>query len=135
MLCYDLDRVFACVHSIMPSLHRADNMQAVGWEADGRVIAGAIFEGYNGRNMWAHIAGSEEDTRWQNRRFLKAGFVYAFNIARVDRLSGYVYEGNERARRLDEHLGFKEETRLKGAAPDGRDVIIYCMRREDCRYV
>jgi RimJ/RimL family protein N-acetyltransferase len=39
------------------------------------------------------------------------------------------------ARRLDEHLGFTHEATLRGAAPDGGDVLLYVMRREDCRFI
>ena len=53
----------------------------------------------------------------------------------MDRISGYVNESNEVARRFDEHLGFHEEARLKGAAPDGGDVLLYVMWRDDCRFI
>jgi RimJ/RimL family protein N-acetyltransferase len=53
----------------------------------------------------------------------------------VDRLSGYVDASNTDARRFDEHVGFQEVARLKGAAPDGGDVILYVMWRQDCRFL
>jgi NifB/MoaA-like Fe-S oxidoreductase len=39
------------------------------------------------------------------------------------------------AREFDENLGFQQEAVLKGAASDGGDVILYVMRKEDCKYV
>jgi RimJ/RimL family protein N-acetyltransferase len=53
----------------------------------------------------------------------------------VNRVSGYVNASNAAARRLDEHLGFKPEAVLTGAATDGGDVILYVMWRKDCKYV
>ena len=50
-------------------------------------------------------------------------------------MSGYVDASNTDARRFDEHVGFQEEARLHGAAPDGGDVIIYVMHKKDCRFL
>ena len=69
------------------------------------------------------------------RDFLRAGFAYPFKVCGVSRLSGYVNESNTDARRLNEHLGYIEEARLRGAAPDGGDVILYVMWRENCRFL
>jgi RimJ/RimL family protein N-acetyltransferase len=46
-----------------------------------------------------------------------------------------VEASNLPARRFDEHLGFQQEAVLQGAASDGGDVILYVMRRENCRYL
>ena len=42
---------------------------------------------------------------------------------------------NTEARRLNEHFGYQEEARLAGAAPDGGDVILYVMWRDNCRFL
>jgi RimJ/RimL family protein N-acetyltransferase len=69
------------------------------------------------------------------REYLRYCFHYPVVECGVDRVSGWVEASNEAARRFVEHLGFREEARLKGAARDGGDVILYVMWREDCRYV
>jgi RimJ/RimL family protein N-acetyltransferase len=61
-------------------------------------------------------------------------FDYPFNQAKVKRITGLVGEGNIEARKFDEHIGFKLEARLAGAHPTG-DLLIYVMRREDCRFL
>jgi len=66
---------------------------------------------------------------------LRFVLAYPFKVCGVSRLSGYVNESNTDARRLNEHLGYQVEATLKGAAPDGGDVLIYVMWRKDCRYV
>jgi len=133
-LVFDLEPVLAFVQNHLPGFSRADGMRAIGLERRGALIAGVVFEGFNGKNMWIHVAAAQGG-RWLTRTFLKACFTYAFEICRVDRLSGYVNASNQQARAFDEHLGFKEEARLEGAAPDGGDVIVYRMRRKECRYV
>lgn len=110
------------------------HMKAVSLERDGKVVATAIFEGFNGVNVWVHLAG-EPGARWMTREYLRYCFHYAFNEMKVKRLSGYVNASNAEAIRLNEHFGYKREAVLAGAAPDGGDVIIYVMWRQDCRFI
>lgn len=126
-------RVFAFVSQYMPMAMVA-GMKGIGLEKDGELIAGVLYEGFNGQNVWAHLAG-KPGKRWMNRQFLWYGFHYPFNEMGVKRISGYVNASNTEARRLNEHFGYQEEARLKGAAPDGGDVILYVMWRENCRFL
>ena len=126
-------RVYDFVSQFMPMAMVA-GMKGIGLEKDGELIAGALYEGFNGQNVWAHLAG-KPGKRWMNRQFLWYGFHYPFNEMGVKRISGYVNASNTEARRLNEHFGYQEEARLKGAAPDGGDVILYVMWRENCRFL
>lgn len=126
-------RVFAFVSEQMP-MAPVGGMKGIGLEKDGELIAGVLYEGFNGQNVWAHLAGAP-GRRWLNREFLWYGFHYPFNEMGVKRISGYVNASNTDARRLNEHFGYQEEARLKGAAPDGGDVILYVMWRENCRFL
>lgn len=130
---YDTGRVFAFVNSLVP-LHAVVNMRGIGLERDGELVAGVVYESYNGKNMWLHVA-AVPGRQWLNRAYLTACFAYPFVQCGVDRISGYVEASNLDARRFDEHLGFEKEAVLKGAAKDGGDVIIYVMWKEGCRYV
>ena len=131
---YDLDLVLPFVQNLIPGLARTDGMRCIGLRKQGELVAAAIYEGFNGQNIWVHLAGLP-GCRWMTRDFLKAGFRYPNLVCNVQRLSGYVNESNTDARRLNEHLGYQEEVRLVGAAPDGGDVILYVMWRENCRFL
>ena len=131
---YDLEVVLPFAQSLIPGLARCDGMRGIGLRRHGDLVATAIYEGFNGQNIWAHLAGLP-GRRWMTRDFLRAAFAYPFKVCDVNRLSGYVNASNTDARRLDEHLGYEEEARLKGAAPDGGDVILYVMWRENCRFL
>ena len=109
-------------------------MKSIGLERDGVLVAAVVYEGFNGANVWMHVA-AQPGSRWMTREYLRYCFAYPFNEMGVKRISGYVSASNAQARRLDEHLGFKPEAVLHGAAPDGGDVILYAMWREDCRYL
>ena len=131
---YDLGALLPFFRSIVGGFAARDDLVGIGLRRDGELVACALYEGFNGKNMWVHLA-AVPGRHWLNRSFLRAGFIYPFDICGVQRLSGYVNESNHEARRFDEHVGFKEEARLRGAAPDGGDVLLYVMWRKDCRYV
>jgi len=131
---YDIEVVLPFVQGLIPGFARSDNMRAIGLRRDGEMIAGVIFEGFNGFNVWMHV-GAAPGRNWLNRAYLTACFAYPFVQMGVSRVSGYVESWNTDARRFDEHIGFEQEAVLHGAASDGGDVILYVMRKEGCRYV
>lgn len=102
-------------------------------EEEQRILAGVWFEGFNGVNMFIHVA-AVPGGRWLNRMMLSLVFHYAFIQTNARRLTGLVEETNYAARRFDEHLGFTLEARLKDAAPGG-DLLVYVMRKDACRFL
>jgi RimJ/RimL family protein N-acetyltransferase len=129
----DPARVFAFCKERMP-VSLVAGMKGLGLERDGELVAGVLYEGYNHHNIWMHVA-AEPGKKWLNREFLRYCFHYPFVELGCNRVSGYVEAQNADARRFDEHLGFQQEAVLQGAASDGGDVILYVMRRDDCRYL
>jgi RimJ/RimL family protein N-acetyltransferase len=129
----DPARVFAFCKERMP-VSMVAGMKGLGLERGGELVAGVLYEGYNGYNVWMHVA-ADPGGKWLNRAFLRYCFQYPFVELNCKRVSGYVEARNADARRFDQHLGFREEAVLRGAASDGGDVILYVMRREDCRYL
>lgn len=125
-------RVWAYVRNYIP-VPVVAGMKGLGLERDGELIAGVLYEGYNGVNVWMHVA-TTPGKKW-TMEFLRYCFYYPFVELGCKRVSGYVEDSNEAAKRFDEHLGFTREAVLRGAAADGGDVILYVMRREDCRYL
>lgn len=132
-LVYDTQAVFAFVRARVP-IFASEGMQAIGLAQDGNLIAGVVFEGFNGHNMWMHVA-AQPGAKWLTRAYLQACFAYPFIQCGVSRVSGYVEASNTAAKKFDEHLGFTQEAVLKGAASDGGDAIIYVMHKGSCRYV
>lgn len=129
----DPARVFAFCKERMP-VSLVAGMKGLGLERDGELVAGVLYEGFNQHNIWMHVA-AEPGKKWLNKEFLRYCFHYPFVELGCTRVSGYVEASNADARRFDEHLGFQPEAVLQGAAADGGDVILYVMRRDDCRYL
>jgi len=106
--------------------------RAIGLLRDGVLVAGVLFEHYNGRSIAMHVAGEGKD--WMTRDFLMECFRYPFVQLGVHKIIGLVDSSNKDARRLDEHLGFRMEAKIAGAAPRG-DLLIFTMTREQCRFL
>lgn len=129
----DRDRAYEFVTRFYP-YNRTEWQKGICLLRDGEVVCGVIYDEFNGTNVFMHVA-AEVGGKWLTRDFLRCAFHYPFVQLGVKRITGWVEAHNFKARRFDEHLGFKEEARLKGAGTNGVDVILYVMRREDCRYV
>ena len=104
----------------------------IGMQRDNVLIAGVLFDSFNGRSMAMHVAA--EGSGWLNRQYLRTAFTYAFVQMKVTKLLGLVDETNAAARRFDEHLGFRLEARIADAAPKG-DLLIYSMTPAECRFL
>ena len=101
--------------------------------ADGFNLQAVVgYDHWNGVSINMHVAA--EGSRWMTKEYLRYCFHYPFNEIGVKKIVGLVDESNEKARRFDEHLGFKLETRIKDACKGG-DLLIYSMTRQECRFI
>jgi RimJ/RimL family protein N-acetyltransferase len=107
---------------------------AIGLLEEGALIAGVVYNDWTGGNVFAHVA-AEDGRRWLSKEYLRVCFEYPFTQLGVNRVTGWVEESNLAARKFDEHLGFELEARLKGAARDGGDVLIYVLWKDKCRFI
>jgi len=105
----------------------------IGWEKDGRLVAGVAYANWNGVNVEAHIA-SDRSKRWLTRKFLHAIFWYPYEQLKVNRITVCVGEGNADSNRFVKHLGFVLESSLAGAHPTGK-LHIYRLWRHECRFL
>ena len=104
---------------------------AIGWLSSGAIVAGTIYEQWNGAQVVCHIAGVGN---WLKRQYLWTIFDYPFNQLKVKRITAPVSSSNTKCRKFLEHLGFTAEATLKDADPGG-DLIIYKMTRDECRWL
>jgi RimJ/RimL family protein N-acetyltransferase len=102
-------------------------------EDDGTILAGVLFDSYNGASCCMHVA-ARPGARWLNRGYLWTCFAYPFLQLKVKKLIGLVGANNLKARAFDEHLGFTLEATLTDAHPSG-DLLIYSMTKDQCRWL
>lgn len=105
------------------------------FEADGPIRGMVAYDHWAPNSVSVHIA---IESAAALRAFVKGrapAFHYPFIHSGRGVLLGTVRSDNEKALKLDRHLGFREVTRLKDAAEKGVDVVIMEMRRENCRWL
>lgn len=108
-----------------------DGVQAIGYERDGQLIAGCMFDRFVKRSICMHVAGVG---MWCRPQFLRACFGYVFDQLGCLKAIGLVDSTNSAARRLDEHLGFRLESVVTDGAEFG-DLLIYTMTRDECPWL
>lgn len=133
MIVTDSDRVGPWVCESTGGTWTPQDSTALGWEKDGKLVAGVVFDLYNGASICIHVA-SDGSKRWMTREFRRFCFDYAFNQAKVKKIIGIVPSNNVEALRFDRKLGFVEEARIADAHPQG-DLILLTMTRQQCPWL
>lgn len=111
----------------------ASTMKALGLERDGKIVAGVLYENWNGVNVWCHLAIAPGT--YLGRQYLWYIFHYPFVECGMQRITVWVDQTNAESLRLVEHMGFRGEAALKGAARDGGDALLLVMWRGECRFL
>lgn len=106
------------------------NSVTLGLAKDDGLVAGVMYEQWNGRSIVAHIAVDGRMTR----AFLRAIFHYPFIHCGVDKVICPIPSDNARSIRLATNMGFIEEARIRDAAPTG-DILIYTLNKTHCRFL
>lgn len=128
------DRVGPYVCGIGGGVWYPGKGETIGLEENGRLIAGAIFDNYNGRSVQVHVAASDPKKFWLGRDGIWLCFAYPFSQLKVSKLLAPVGQGNVAAIRFALHLGFQLEATLKDAHPTG-NLLVYGMHRADCHWL
>jgi RimJ/RimL family protein N-acetyltransferase len=100
----------------------------------GALIAGVVYQNFTKTDIHMHVAALP-GKHWLSRGFIGEGFRYPFDQLGCVRVTGLVPARNQTAAAFDEHLGFTLEGRVRKILPDGDDLLIYGMLREECRWL
>lgn len=103
------------------------------WEDGVGPIAGCWYESCNGASVIGHLAGIGK--KWMNREYLWYCYYYPFEELKVTKIIGLVESTNLEAQKLDEHMGFRLEATLSQCAPNGNDLLIYTMTKDQCKWL
>ncbi len=122
------DRVVPWVAKKLFARFNAD--EGIGLDQDGEMIAGVVYEDWNGASFVVHIVVQGIMTP----KYLAAIFHYPFVYCGASKLIAPIPESNEESVRFVKKLGFREEARLHDAHPDG-SVLLYTMTPDQCRFI
>jgi RimJ/RimL family protein N-acetyltransferase len=103
----------------------------LGYEKEGKMLAVVAFHGF--RKTSAEITIATTSPRWGAKLFLKEIFGYGFS--NWNRLTALIAIDNEESIRLVERLGFIREGTLRQSSDDGRDMHLYGMLKQECRWI
>lgn len=103
----------------------------IGLSNDGlSLVAGVLYEQWNGRSIVAHIAIDGRITA----AFLAAIFHYPFIHCGAEKIICPIASENARSIRLASHMGFVHEATLKDAQPVGH-ILLFTLTKSDCRFL
>lgn len=108
----------------------ANGASALGLERRAELVAGVIYQNWNGRACVCHIVVEGLLTP----TYLAAIFHYPFTYGGLDKIIAPVAESNDDSINFVTKLGFTREATLSGAHPDG-DILLYTMTRDACRFI
>jgi RimJ/RimL family protein N-acetyltransferase len=106
---------------------------ALGLVSNGTLVAGVIYNCFEGANVNMHI-GAVEGSKWMTQDFLHAAFDYPFNQLNRRRVSACINSHRKKAISFVENLGFEYEGLSKNFYENG-DLLRYGMLRENCRFI
>jgi RimJ/RimL family protein N-acetyltransferase len=110
-----------------------DDARAIGLESDGRLVGVCVFDSFSTCDCNMHIA-SDGSGHWMTAGFLRAVLAFPFVQCGLKRVSAPIAEGNERALRFVEHVGFRREGYHPDACPTGA-IISTGLLRKECRHI
>lgn len=109
------------------------NARALGVVRRGDVVAGVVYERFNGVHIEASIAA--DSAGWASRKALAHLFGYPFRQLGCEAISVIVPASNLVSLNLATKLGFAPEAFVKFAAPDGTHLIVLKMFRDSCDWI
>lgn len=109
-----------------------DSQGIVAWR-DGEIQAVCVADVFTPDACNVHFAIA-------NPFVIRHGFFneiarHLYEVCGRERLFGYVPANNEKALRLDKHIGFKEVARIPDGLMDGIDLVVLRMDKDECRWL
>lgn len=131
MLCLDAARVGPWVCERAGGTWVEGRGSAIGRLVDGELVAGVLYEDWNGANVMCHIAGAGN---WATRHYLGVIFHYPFCQIGARRITVPVCSTNAKCIAMVERMGFTMEARLHRATPVG-DLLLFVMFKDECKFL
>ncbi|RKH08995.1 hypothetical protein D7X74_30395 [Corallococcus sp. CA047B] len=101
-------------------------------DADGTIRGMVAYDSWTESAVSAHMA-VESPSVW--RALLRPAFEYPFVQAGREIILGVIVASNARSMAFVERVGFREAHRVQGGWAKGVDLVVWEMRREDCRWL
>ena len=107
-----------------------ERSQAIGLKRDDEIVAGVIYENWNHKSIWCHIAIEGRMTP----AYLASIFDYPFMVCDVKQIYAPTLSDNHRQIKILYKMGFVEESRLIDSDENG-DLIFFKLEKKNCKYI
>lgn len=97
-----------------------------------KLMGVVLFTSFREQSIEAHVCG---EPGWVTRADLAEMFGYPFQHLGVLRVWSVIARNNKPARSFIERLGFKVKAVLDDEFGEGKDGILYAMRRKECTWL
>ena len=96
-------------------------------------VGAAIFDNWTANSVQTHFMVSSPLVL--KRGFMQEVYDYVFQHKKMLYMYGLVPGDNEKAIKLNKHMGWTERTRLPEAYAPGIDYILMELKKENCKYL
>lgn len=132
---FDADQhVARWVAARIPGYTQSQAARALGVIKNDRLVAGVVYENFNGVHVEAAIA-AEPGTAWASRQTLHSLFYYPFTMLGCEAISVSVPSTNLESLNLATKLGFEPEAIVALAAHDQSSLIVLKAWRIKCKWI
>lgn len=114
------------------SLIVGDSFRAIEAVESDRILGMVGYDGWTPNSCAMHVA---IDDKRAAHKLLRPAFGIPFTELKKGVVLGSVLSTNAKALVLDRKLGFRQVARLRDVWQPGVDLIIFEMRREECRWL
>ena len=98
-----------------------------------RTVGACVMDNWTANSVQAHFMVASPTVL--RHGFLEECFDFMFNEKGVKYVYGMVPSDNEKALKLNKHMGFTERLRLPEAFADGVDYVVMECTRDNCKYL
>ena len=125
---------WAWVNNLVGILQVQDTTGIMAYDAKtGETLGACIMDNWTANSVQCHLAVSTSMVF--RHKFLEECCTFIFKSMGKLVMYGLVPSNNQKAIKLNTHMGFTEAHRLKDAFSDGVDYIIMELRAENCRFI
>lgn len=102
----------------------------IGLERNGELIAGTLYDYFNGSSIFASVVIEGRITR----EWVWFIFHYPFVQLGVNVILAAIDQANVKSKRLTEHFGFTQIATIPDGAPSG-DTLLYALSKDKCTWI
>jgi hypothetical protein len=102
-------------------------------EETNTTVGAAIMDNWTHNSVQMHFIVT--NSMVLRHGFMEEIFDFIFNVKKLSYIYGMVRETNEKALKIDAHMGFVEVLRLPDAWAVGEDILVVELKKENCQYL